>query len=1222
VAYVTPIGSNPAQIEYRLSGSHGCTASAGDEQVDYHLHGQERPLVWVGAGLGEVGIEAGTVLEPEAYDQARALMNGLDPRTGERLVEAKLGIPTDAKVTVGPLVRGVRAACAEAAITPAELLGSERLTSIFERAERALKGKGEGALLRADEAGQLADGAGLNVEDLWSEATYAKAAANLTEVRTVTLADGSTAEEVVPRRVVTGNLGYDVSFTLPKSHSLLLAFAAEDDAKAIEATFATNVGRTFDWLERTTAYGMRGHHGGGRSARTVQGSGFLGWAMTHRAARPVGDRLVGDPHWHVHVSIANMTKGLDGKWSTVAAGGRDLMRHAPAVDHVLKALVRHELSTRFGVQFERNPRSKAWEVAAIPDETLREFSKRGTSIEAMLVELGLDAESATSAQARMAKDRTRQAKTESTGAADLELREQWQGEARAAGYDPDQLAADALRGGPAVTAAHDRARLLAGVVEAITDPESGLTGHRRRFTTADALAAVADAMPAGAATVEEIESLTEEALTAAGIVDLASTTTHGRDPRHQLGAGHMQNATRYTTADVVAAERVILEAAAAARPGDGAAHVDGRTAALAQSVIETSQGFDLSAEQSRIMTAIVTSDRSVEYLIGPPGTGKTTLMRGCRAAWEAGGLRVAGAATAAVAAQNLQGESGIESRTVASWILSIQDRNNTGGLLGVDVLVLDEANLTDDRDRAILYAEATRTGTKLVELGDPKQLRGVGCGSSFGYAAATIGAHELTENRRQRDEDERRILAAVRAGRYAQALGEWAGKGSVVITSDADSAAVAMTADWMRHRVGAPDAFAEMRGLLMLAATNEGVDRLNDAAHAIRGAQGELGRSHTYGLAMGGQLEVAEGDYVMIRRNDRQERRHTGDDILNGYRAEVTGIDERGNLSVQWDSETSDGHQLRTATLPPAFVGAGGVQLAYAMTTHKAEGLTVKEAWTRPDGTTQHGTVLVQAAGADLQSLYVALSRHAGEVRMFAGLDQVEDAQSAYERGPADSDSQRIARGVEAIAEHMRTTETNENDRPVHEDLVDVDAAAAATLARVRARTPQQTTPQEEATMPPTARTGEVLAEELRAGDVLLDHDGNDEVFVRRTRQDAAHQDVEIEYLVPGRDEPVRVTVPAAGVVLVADHLRVDQRTAAVREQEWIAQRRPPVDGPVVPDSRSALERIRDRVAARQPAQDAARKPDRTTAEEERAKRLRRDEDARRPQNNRGPSIR
>jgi TrwC relaxase len=87
------------------------------------------------------------------------------------------------------------------------------------------------------------------------------------------------------------------------------------------------------------ADGMRGHRGDGQSAATVAGSGLLGWSMVHRAARPAAGRPVGDPHWPVHVTLANMTRGADGRWSTVAgrwstvaADERDLMRPAPAVD--------------------------------------------------------------------------------------------------------------------------------------------------------------------------------------------------------------------------------------------------------------------------------------------------------------------------------------------------------------------------------------------------------------------------------------------------------------------------------------------------------------------------------------------------------------------------------------------------------------------------------------------------------------------------------------------------------------------------------------------------------------------------------------------------------------------------------------------------------------------------------------------------------------------------
>jgi len=90
----------------------------------------------------------------------------------------------------------------------AKLLGSARLTGIFDRAERALGSNGEGALLRADD--------------------------------------------------------------------LLLAFAEESDAKAIEGTFTSNVGRTFDWLEATTAYGMRATTVAGAPRRRWPAVGF--WA--------------------------------------------------------------------------------------------------------------------------------------------------------------------------------------------------------------------------------------------------------------------------------------------------------------------------------------------------------------------------------------------------------------------------------------------------------------------------------------------------------------------------------------------------------------------------------------------------------------------------------------------------------------------------------------------------------------------------------------------------------------------------------------------------------------------------------------------------------------------------------------------------------------------------------------------------------------------------------
>ena len=1050
MAWVTAIGSDPAQIEYRLTGHHGCKGQVGAGQLEYHTDEHERPLVWIGQGLGEVGIVAGVAFGGGDVERARALMNGRDPRSGEPLVVAKRGVFDDAKVAIGPLVLAVRSAVANAggdvanaggdvanaAGDVARVLATGEARQLFARMARQYGARGERARVRGDEAGLVAKVAGLDPDAVWGRGVLAGAVARLTETVTVTDADGTTRTVTRPRRAVVGNLGYDVSFTLPKSYSLLLAFADEETAGQIEAVYGREVGRTFAWLEDTTCYGMRGQHGRGRTADVTRGSGFLGWTMTHRAARPAGDAPHGDPHWHVHVTVANMARGEDGEWSTIAAGGRDLMRHAPAVDHVLKALVRRQLIDRFGVGFARNRRTKAWEVAAIPDGTLKLFSKRHNNIQEMLRSLGFDPVSVTNAQDRLAEDRTRQAK-EGTDLPDGQLRAAWRQEALRAGHDVEAMTRAAFG---TLTDEPAQDELIAAVVAAITDPDTGLTSRRRRFTTADAIAAVADAMPGGAEDIEQIKALTELALRSARVVDVRRQVSAGRDSRGNLAHAHLANAELYTTGDVVEAEAVVIAAAVAAAAQDqGAPCVGEDVAAMARGVAEAEmardagQEFRLSDEQSAVHEELVTSPAAVQYVVGPPGTGKTTLMRAARIAYAAAGLNVVGAATAAVAAQNLAVESGIASRTVAQWLYDVE-ASGGGCFDDVDVLVLDEANLTDDRARARLYEAALPRGVKIIEVGDPKQLRGVGCGSVFGYVADRYGAMSLTDNRRQADEDERRALALFRGGDYYEALQIWQGKGRAHITRDGYAAAVDMTAEWMRQRQGAGDALEEMNGLLMLASTNATVERINEIAHRVRQAQGELGRSHTYAVELGGHLEIAEGDWVMIRKNDRHERRHTGDDVLNGHRGVVETIDRGGAMGVRWREEGEDGPVERRAMLPASFV-AEAVRLGYAMTVHKAEGLTVKAGWTRPDGSVHRGTVLVDPTGADTAGLYVAMSRHKGEVHVFAGLDALEDARTAYQKGTARTPERVAERGIEAMAEQLRARATNANDEPVLDQM-------------------------------------------------------------------------------------------------------------------------------------------------------------------------------------------
>ncbi|KOX27066.1 hypothetical protein ADK67_14670 [Saccharothrix sp. NRRL B-16348] len=1063
MAYVKPIGFDPVEIDYRL-GEHGsCSGSDRERSLSTHSQGGPTGLLWIGQGLHEVGITPLSPLTRDQFPQARALATGRHPHTGEVLVEPKKAVPEDAKLPISPLVRAVHGIAAQAGVPVSEVLAERKLRDMFATAERVWQADGETARLRADHAGRILDAVGLAPDEVWQPGAFTRATAKLFTIVQTTGHTGKPRNKRVPRRVITGNAAYDLTVDIPKSDSTFLAIATPELAAQAEPMFLQQVLRTFDWLEARTAYGMRGKHGQGRTAATVPGSGFLGWAMVERTARPVEGMPVGDPHWHVHVTLANMTRGIeDGKWSTIAAGGRDLVRHAPVVQHMVHALIRYQMTTRFGVRYRRSDRTRRWEIAGIPDATLRHFSKRNTDIRALLTQLGLDPQTATRVQQDLAARLTRRPKHapgrahgDYIDAPDATLQDIWQGQELAAGRDPAGHLRRVLAGGhlpedseqpepePVVTAETIARQLL--------DPATGLTSHSRRFTRADALRYVADAMPGGYESPEAIEAMTDRVLAHLDFVRLpkGAELVHGVGAKRSLAAQHMANAEQFTTTDVVEAEKIILRAARASHPEQSPVRVtDPDLLEMALDTVEAGQGYPLSDEQRAAVTRLVTDGRMIDTVNGAPGTGKTTLLRVLRTILEAAGYVVQGAASAAVAARNLQAESGIPSRTLTSLLTTAEDPDTTV-LTGVDVLVVDEANLTDDRDRARLYRRAAHTGTRIIEVGDKLQLRGVGAGSLFGHVHRLVDGSELVDNRRQRDEDEREAIALWREGRYSEALAIWMLKNRLVATDTTSEATAAMLATWAQLRAGAPDPHTEIRGLVMLSATRDMVDRLNYGAQALRLADGELGRGRTYALRRGGEIRFHIGDHVLMRINAVQRRTLADTDVLNGYRAVVTDIAASGTLTVEWQEDSADGRITRLGKLTPEYIARGGVSLGYAMTVHKSEGLTVGDQWRGPDGEWSGGTVLFHAAGADNPAAHVATSRHRSAVHLFAPLDALETERESTNRPEPHTRAERMERAVEKLARRARATETSPDDLPV---VVQLGLAEFRDLADAQAR--------------------------------------------------------------------------------------------------------------------------------------------------------------------------
>ncbi|MGW2840600.1 MobF family relaxase [Streptomyces sp. NPDC001493] len=1057
-----------------LYGEHALPARSADGQVDYHLDASERPLVWIGGGLSEFGIVPGSVLAPEQFPAARRLMLGEDPRTGQTLVDPKLAIAQAAKLPAAPLARAIRRTAAERSVNPVSLLDSKRKQDAFRRMENQIRRFGESHRVPVSTVLKLADAVGIDAAGLYGEDVVEKAVTaeaggrldarallravearaaesgqqpadlfdaasmkrryvqtegegarrlrdlpmDVREAVSMARAAGLTPEDVwdaeeikaalLEGRVQVGNRGADVTLDLSKSKSAFLAYAPEEIAAQVEGIYTAAGRESIGALERWTAYAMRGHHGDGEEAETVKTSGFSGWMMVHRAARPVDGAPYGDPHFHLHFTLANMVKGTDGKWSTMASGGRDLHRHTRATQSLMNARIRRELTDTFGISFRREERTGAWEIAAIPEATIRLFSKRDSQVRDLLTKLGIDYDSATTRERTAASTASKAAKNgEAAGVGDDVLRAYWQAEGRAAGDDPDAIAASAMERDRA-----DQNPTLDELCAQVFDPKTGLTAHAKEFTHAAAISAVLDALPYGVADAAEAEQLTNSVLRHAG---------YAVQLNPKGGAQHFAHADRYTTADVVAAEALIVSEATN-RLGTQVAVVSSGTVEMTLSTVEAQHGgsFAFSGEQVAVLDRLLTAGHGIDAVVGIAGAGKTTIMATARQAWEAHGLVVAGASTAAVAAANLKAEAGIESRTLASWLTGI--RAGGPGLTGVDVLVVDEAAMCDDRDIAGLLTHAAKTGTKVVGIGDPKQLHSPGIGGSFAAVHHLVGGLTLSQNFRQKDMVERRALELWRDDNRVESLRTFAGTGRVHALADKDTTLAAMLTVWADKRAAHTDDHTAVQQLLMLAATNEIVEELNTGARALRKENGDLtGPEHVYALPGGGELTLSVGDQVLLRVNDYRGKKSRGasEDVLNGFRGLVRAVDEDRRLLVEWREKTEDGHRAVAEWVDADYIAQGGLSLGYAITGHKSQGLTVQEA-------------LVYGPGAQANALYTMMSRDKMESHLFLPLSVYETDADRARHGDALTEQEQLDRAVAGL---IREIETGTEERMVLTEL-------------------------------------------------------------------------------------------------------------------------------------------------------------------------------------------
>jgi conjugative relaxase-like TrwC/TraI family protein len=207
--------------------------------------------------------------------------------------------------------------------------------------------------------------------------------------------------------------GWDMTFSAPKSVSVMWALSSPAERARIEAAHRQAVHAATTHLEDHRAFTRRGKDGANRESV----AGLTIARFHHHTSRDL------DPQLHTHAFIFNLAPRRDGSWGSLVS--RDLYKAQKESGTIYRAHLANGLE-RDGHAVERHGTS--FRLIAIPRALERAFSKRRQAIEAAADTYGYR----TAKGMELAALRTRQAKRPRERAA---LFQAWQAEARALGFD-------------------------------------------------------------------------------------------------------------------------------------------------------------------------------------------------------------------------------------------------------------------------------------------------------------------------------------------------------------------------------------------------------------------------------------------------------------------------------------------------------------------------------------------------------------------------------------------------------------------------------------------------------------------------------------------------------------------------------------------------------------------------------------------------------------------
>ena len=648
--------------------------------------------------------------------------------------------------------------------------------------------------------------------------------------------DGSGTE--LGRRGKDGEIlhrpGRDLTFSAPKSVSIAALVGGD---RRIVDVHDRAVAAALDWIERNAAETRMKDPETGKMAR-VGNQKIVTATFRHDTSRNL------DPQLHTHAVLANMVKGEDDKWRSMAN------EKLYGSKMLLGALYRSELARGLkdlGYDIEKTHADGRFEIAGVPREAIEAFSSRRAEIEAAMEERGLGASGDNPRIAERAALMTRAKKRDIDRD---ELRGVWQRQAADLGLDAGALVAGAVErsaapereaavepgtepGGPREPEAPvlpDVENVRDGSAAATHAPPEERAPVREdgRAAEPDGAAETRPGSPAAAAVAWAMAHLSERAavfsrgdLFTAALTQAPGAVLVGDVERE---VARLEKAGALHAVDIPGAENSLATEKTVGEERETVALMQtgqdrGRSPMRGWQVQGHLNKGPLTAGQKEAVKLILGAKDRTVGVQGYAGTGKTTMLDRARTLAEKKGWRMAGLAPSASAVQTLASEAGIESETlqrflarnagVAEGRLTNRGAREMRAAFAKTILVVDEGSLASTvQARDLLRIANEFRIPRVVLVGDAKQLDAVDAGKPFAQLqAAGMKTAVMDEIMRQRDPELKQAVEASLAGEIGRAFDKL---GSNVAEVKPDNIGGAVAARWL----GLPDEARENTGVM------------------------------------------------------------------------------------------------------------------------------------------------------------------------------------------------------------------------------------------------------------------------------------------------------------------------------------------------------------------------------------------------------------------------